>query len=55
MRFESQLPGLRIHDVLQMMGRASRPGIDQSGMVVLLTQNSKKESARGCCLINHGI
>jgi len=32
-----------IHDVLQMMGRASRPGIDQSGMVVLLTQNSKKE------------
>eukprot|EP00438_Fugacium_kawagutii_P013504 Skav208897 [mRNA] locus=scaffold270:475579:479709:- [translate_table: standard] len=31
-----------IHDVLQMMGRASRPGIDQSGMVVLLTQNSKK-------------
>ena len=32
-----------IHDVLQMMGRASRPGIDQSGMCVLLTQNSKKE------------
>jgi len=32
-----------IHDVLQMMGRASRPGVDQSGMCVLLTQNSKKE------------
>jgi len=32
-----------IHDVLQMMGRASRPGLDQSGMCVLLTQNSKKE------------
>lgn len=32
-----------IHDVLQMMGRASRPNIDQSGMCVLLTQNSKKE------------
>jgi pre-mRNA-splicing helicase BRR2 len=32
-----------IHDVLQMMGRASRPGVDTSGMCVLLTQNSKKE------------
>mmetsp|Transcript_57678 Transcript_57678/g.103593 ORF Transcript_57678/g.103593 Transcript_57678/m.103593 type:complete len:2173 (-) Transcript_57678:154-6672(-) len=32
-----------IHDVLQMMGRASRPGVDQSGMCCLLTQNSKKE------------
>jgi len=32
-----------IHDVLQMMGRASRPGVDASGMCVLLTENSKKE------------
>merc|ERR1719160_1884397 len=38
-----------IHDVLQMMGRASRPGLDQSGMCVLLTQNSKKEYYKKFC------
>jgi len=32
-----------IADMLQMMGRASRPGIDQSGMCALLCQTSKKE------------
>jgi len=40
---ESRYVDYPIHDVLQMMGRASRPGVDQSGMCVLLTQNSKKE------------
>merc|ERR1719201_2137889 len=32
-----------MHDVLQMLGRASRPGLDVSGVCVLLCQNSKKE------------
>merc|ERR1712078_744504 len=32
-----------IHDVLQMMGRASRPGMDASGVCVLLCQSSKKD------------
>jgi pre-mRNA-splicing helicase BRR2 len=32
-----------MHDVLQMLGRASRPGLDVSGVCVLLCQSSKKE------------
>ena len=32
-----------IHDVLQMTGRACRPGLDQSGICVLMCHTSKKE------------
>lgn len=32
-----------IADMLQMMGRASRPGVDTSGMCTLMCLNSKKE------------
>merc|ERR1719183_380647 len=35
-----------IYDVLQMTGRASRPGIDQSGMCVLMCHTSKKEYSK---------
>jgi pre-mRNA-splicing helicase BRR2 len=32
-----------MHDILQMLGRASRPGMDASGVCVLLCQSSKKD------------
>jgi pre-mRNA-splicing helicase BRR2 len=32
-----------MHDILQMLGRASRPGMDASGVCVLLCQSTKKD------------
>ena len=32
-----------VTDILQMMGRANRPLIDENGVAVLLCQSSKKE------------